>query len=135
MNKYEYIFTRFFSVNLLRLKSFVESLFAGELSKKEFGMLLQRLRKIGFGVLPDNTTITASIGIAERSIDNVLNWNNLVNLADQRMYIAKQDGRDRVFGINDISERSVKLNKKPLRKNKSLLFKLGYNDSDVNNKQ
>lgn len=58
---------------------------------------LLRLRSIGFGVRPDGTPLTASIGIAERSADLTTDWKALVELADQRMYLAKQDGRDRVY--------------------------------------
>lgn len=56
----------------------------------------ERLRGIGFGARPDNMRITASIGIAERSADQTPDWKTLVDLADQRMYRAKQSGRDRV---------------------------------------
>ncbi|MGV8898273.1 MAG: diguanylate cyclase [Burkholderiaceae bacterium] len=57
---------------------------------------LLRLRSIGFGIRPDDTPLTASIGIAERSADLTTDWKALVELADQRMYLAKQGGRDRV---------------------------------------
>ncbi|MGV8894086.1 MAG: diguanylate cyclase [Burkholderiaceae bacterium] len=57
---------------------------------------LVRLRSTGFGIRPDDTPLTASIGIAERSADLTTDWKALVELADQRMYLAKQGGRDRV---------------------------------------
>ncbi|HJV86188.1 MAG TPA: GGDEF domain-containing protein [Noviherbaspirillum sp.] len=57
---------------------------------------LARLRGIGFGMRPDHTPITASIGVAERMADGSAEWKALVELADQRMYRAKQGGRDRV---------------------------------------
>lgn len=57
-----------------------------------------RMRGIGFGMRPDNTPLTASIGIAERGSDRLNDWKSLVELADQRMYRAKQGGRDRVVG-------------------------------------
>ncbi len=57
---------------------------------------LGRLRGIGFGVRPDHSRITASIGVAERMVDGSTDWKALVELADQRMYRAKQGGRDRV---------------------------------------
>lgn len=57
---------------------------------------LVRLRSIGFGIRPDDTPLTASIGIAERSADLSTDWKVLVELADQRMYLAKQGGRDQV---------------------------------------
>lgn len=59
---------------------------------------LQRMRSIGFGLRPDGAALTASIGIAERSADQSENWKTLVEVADQRMYQAKQGGRDRVVG-------------------------------------
>lgn len=60
--------------------------------------ILLRLRSLGFGMRPDHTPLTASIGVAERSADQVTDWKTLVDLADQRMYQAKQGGRDRVVG-------------------------------------
>lgn len=57
---------------------------------------LQRMRSVGFGKRPDNTPLTASVGIAERAADQVFEWKMLVDLADRRMYLAKQGGRDRV---------------------------------------
>jgi diguanylate cyclase (GGDEF)-like protein len=58
---------------------------------------IARLRQFGFGQRPDNTRITASIGIAERKADGISDWKLLVDLADRRMYQAKQNGRDRVI--------------------------------------
>lgn len=57
---------------------------------------IERLRTSGFGERPEGGPVTASIGIAERRADNVGDWKRLVELADQRMYAAKQGGRDRV---------------------------------------
>lgn len=59
---------------------------------------LLRIRSMGFGMRPDNTPLTASIGIAERCADRVTDWKALIDLADQRMYLAKQGGRDQVVG-------------------------------------
>jgi diguanylate cyclase (GGDEF)-like protein len=59
---------------------------------------LERMRRTGFGVRPDQTPLTASIGIAERSTDQLDDWKMLVDRADQRMYQAKQSGRDRIVG-------------------------------------
>lgn len=56
---------------------------------------IERLRSAGFGTRPDNRPMTASVGIAERSEDNVADWKALVELADQRMYAAKQAGKNR----------------------------------------
>ncbi|MDP3844287.1 MAG: GGDEF domain-containing protein [Oxalobacteraceae bacterium] len=61
---------------------------------------LLRLRNIGFSKRPDGTPLTASIGIAERGADQAVDWKALIDLADQRMYLAKQGGRDRVFSTD-----------------------------------
>lgn len=61
---------------------------------------MMRLREIGFGLRPDNTPLTASIGIAERTADHADDWKVLVDLADQRMYRAKQGGRDQVVAAD-----------------------------------
>ncbi|RJG06863.1 GGDEF domain-containing protein [Noviherbaspirillum cavernae] len=63
---------------------------------KEAESALVRLRHIGFGMRPDNTPVTASIGIAERIDMHAQDWKTLVDKADQRMYRAKQGGRDRI---------------------------------------
>lgn len=65
---------------------------------------LQRLRNIGFGLRPDNTPLTASIGLAERGADQIADWKGLVELADQRMYLAKQGGRNQVVGRQDVAQ-------------------------------
>lgn len=57
--------------------------------------LAKRLQKQHFGYRPDNAPVTASIGIAERQVDRLDRVHDLVELADQRMYVAKQTGRDR----------------------------------------
>ena len=57
---------------------------------------IERLRTDGLGVRPDNKPITASFGISERIEDKSADWKSLVEIADQRMYIAKQKGKDRV---------------------------------------
>ncbi|HJV53315.1 MAG TPA: GGDEF domain-containing protein [Noviherbaspirillum sp.] len=62
---------------------------------------MARLRSAGFGMRPDNTPITASIGIAESVADQAGDWKSLVDLADQRMYRAKQGGRDRVVSRDE----------------------------------
>lgn len=56
---------------------------------------IERLRAAGFGMRPDNKPVTASIGIAERLEDEAGDWKTLVEIADQRMYAAKQSGKDR----------------------------------------
>ncbi|MDQ1315079.1 MAG: diguanylate cyclase [Pseudomonadota bacterium] len=56
---------------------------------------IERLRAHGFGLRPDNNPVTASIGIAERMEDKAGEWKKLVEIADQRMYAAKQSGKNR----------------------------------------
>lgn len=63
---------------------------------------VNRLREAGLGMRPDGKPITASIGIAERLADGSQQWSELVEKADQRMYLAKQTGKDRVIGVGDV---------------------------------
>jgi len=58
-------------------------------------MAMAKLRESGLGSRPDNMPMTASIGIAERTEDHAGDWKSLVELADQRMYEAKQKGKNR----------------------------------------
>lgn len=58
---------------------------------------VQRLQRGGFGTRPDDRPITVSIGLADRRSDHVRTWEELIELADQRMYAAKQAGRARVM--------------------------------------
>lgn len=62
---------------------------------------IRRLREEGFGLRPDGTAQTASIGIAERVSDNLENWAELVEKADQRMYRAKKTGKDKIVSIGE----------------------------------
>jgi len=62
---------------------------------------INRLREGGLGLRPDFKPVTASIGLAERVADGIEQWNDLVEKADQRMYMAKQSGKDRVIGCGD----------------------------------
>jgi diguanylate cyclase (GGDEF)-like protein len=57
--------------------------------------LLDRLRTQGVGVLPDGRPVTLSIGIAELRADGARDADELVEIADRRMYRAKQAGRNR----------------------------------------
>lgn len=56
---------------------------------------VERLADAGVGRLPDGRHVTLSIGIAERAADAVADAAALVDLADRRMYAAKQAGRNR----------------------------------------
>lgn len=59
---------------------------------------LERLRAGGFGERPEGGPLTASIGLAERIEDQADDWAMLLELADARMYEAKEAGRDRLVG-------------------------------------
>lgn len=67
-------------------------------SAAEARLALQRIAKSGFGLRPDGRMLTASIGFAERVADVVETWETLVDLADSRMYLAKESGRNRMIG-------------------------------------
>lgn len=61
---------------------------------REAVMAIERLRAAGLGMRPDSTPMTASIGIAERIEDQAGDWKSLVDMADRRMYSAKQGGKN-----------------------------------------
>jgi diguanylate cyclase (GGDEF)-like protein len=63
--------------------------------------MLDRLRTNGLGKRPDGGPVTASYGIAERSADCARDGQHLVEIADQRMYQAKECGRNRCVGCVD----------------------------------
>lgn len=60
-----------------------------------------RLRETGLGLRPDGLPLTASMGVAERLADSIADWVRLVDIADQRMYQAKQRGKNRVVFADD----------------------------------
>ncbi|MDR3221147.1 MAG: GGDEF domain-containing protein [Candidatus Accumulibacter sp.] len=68
-----------------------------EMPAHQLMVLIDRLVATGFGSRPDGKPLTASIGIAETIVDKVGNWRALVELADQRMYEAKRQGRARAL--------------------------------------
>lgn len=63
---------------------------------KDAVQALERLREAGFGLRPEGTPVTASIGLAERVEDKPADCKKLVEIADRRMYLAKQGGKNRV---------------------------------------
>jgi diguanylate cyclase (GGDEF)-like protein len=64
--------------------------------------LLQRLRTSGLGLRPDGAHITASYGIAERTVDCAHDGQSLIEIADKRMYQAKHSGKDRWVSCEDV---------------------------------
>lgn len=63
-------------------------------------LAIQRMQKNGFGTRPDGTALTASIGLAEYSEEQLQNPEQLLALADKRMYQAKQAGRNQICAQN-----------------------------------
>lgn len=57
---------------------------------------LNRLCQRGFGLRPDGQPLTTSIGLADRTTDAAIEWQTLVERADECMYLAKQRGRAQV---------------------------------------
>jgi diguanylate cyclase (GGDEF)-like protein len=57
--------------------------------------IVRRLAAAGIGERPDGEPVTASIGVAERKADGLDRLRALTDLADTRMYEAKQAGRNR----------------------------------------
>jgi diguanylate cyclase (GGDEF)-like protein len=65
--------------------------------------LIKRLRASSLGTRPDGLPITVSIGVAELRADRAQSAAALVSLADHRMYLAKQAGRNR-YVLDDSGE-------------------------------
>ena len=64
---------------------------------------MQRILDEWLGPRPDGAFLTASIGVAERKADAADDWAELVKLADERMYLAKQTGRARcILGPDEV---------------------------------
>lgn len=64
-------------------------------------LTMRRIVENWLGHRPDGRLVTASIGIAERIADGALDWPELVELADKRMYQAKVNGRARCVVSDD----------------------------------
>ncbi len=58
-------------------------------------LLIRRIMKHWLGRRPDGRLLTASFGVAERQMDDLGDWPQLVELADKRMYEAKRAGKHR----------------------------------------
>ncbi len=61
--------------------------------------VVRRIMQIGVGRRPDGEPVTASIGISEIRFDEIDDWKSQVELADHRMYMAKNRGRARSIGV------------------------------------
>src|SRR5690606_37362901 len=64
--------------------------------KEQARLALGRMVQKGFGMRPDGLPLTASIGLAERFADHIESPQQLLELADKRMYLAKTSGRNRL---------------------------------------
>lgn len=60
---------------------------------------MERLLARGLGSRPDGTPLTASVGLAERYFDNITVPHLLLELADARMYKAKDAGRNQICAL------------------------------------
>ena len=63
-------------------------------------VMLERLRTGGLGPRPDGGMLTASYGLAERQADGAVDTRQLLEIADRRMYQAKEQGRNRWIGCD-----------------------------------
>lgn len=57
--------------------------------------MLSRMGEEGLGLRPDGTALTASVGTACSNLDESDDLHALIQLADERMYLAKEGGRNR----------------------------------------
>ncbi|OIQ89732.1 putative diguanylate cyclase AdrA [mine drainage metagenome] len=65
-------------------------------TREEARQIMDRLLAGGLGQRPDGSRLTASVGVAERMQDQTDSSRQLVGLADQRMYQAKMQGKNRM---------------------------------------
>ncbi len=63
---------------------------------EDMNCFISRVIGQGLGLRPDDKPLTASVGVSERKQDHSQTYDDLVRLADERMYTAKQTGRDKV---------------------------------------
>jgi diguanylate cyclase (GGDEF)-like protein len=64
--------------------------------REQARLALSRMIRSSLGRRPDGSPLTASIGLAERCVDFVESAEELLDLADKRMYLAKTSGRNRL---------------------------------------
>lgn len=65
-------------------------------SQPQAAAALKRVLEKGFGLRPDGTPLTASIGLGERRQDAAADYRALLDQADRRMYQAKSAGRNQL---------------------------------------
>jgi diguanylate cyclase (GGDEF)-like protein len=63
-------------------------------------IVLRRISEHRLGLRPDGTPVTASIGVAERKTDACSDWEQLIELADNRMYQSKTSGKNCCTGFS-----------------------------------
>jgi diguanylate cyclase (GGDEF)-like protein len=66
--------------------------------------MIGRLYENGLGLRPDGSLLTVSMGVAERQADESQTWEDLVAVADGRMYDAKAAGKNRFIGVADSAD-------------------------------
>lgn len=64
---------------------------------KDIMPIFERLKAQGLGILPDGVIQTASVGVAEYLEDGLKSSQEIISLADKRMYEAKKGGRNTVM--------------------------------------
>lgn len=74
-------------------------------SASDAAEVVSALCRNGLALRPDSTPQTASAGLAERESDQAASWQDLVEMADVRMYVAKELGRDHLCGPAELSLR------------------------------
>ncbi len=55
---------------------------------------IRRMRANGLGMRPDGNPVTASIGVVELMSSQASSWMELIELADNQMYLAKAKGKN-----------------------------------------
>lgn len=63
--------------------------------------VLRRISEQGLGNRPDGAPVTVSVGVSERRLDTCTDWDQLIELADNRMYQSKTAGKNRCTGYNE----------------------------------
>ncbi|MBL4739782.1 MAG: GGDEF domain-containing protein [Sneathiella sp.] len=67
---------------------------------------IRRLQANGLGIKPDGHPLTASMGVAELLTSKTENWSDLIDLADEQMYLAKYAGKNG-FSVHSANDKTV----------------------------